>query len=37
MELCQRMIARPVGDAARFDRIWQEHVIALKGTYQMRP
>lgn len=35
MELCQRMIAKPVGDAARFERIWNAHVIALKGAYRM--
>ena len=37
MELCQRMIAKPVADPARFDKIWQDHVIALKGTYRMAP
>ena len=35
MELCQRMIAKPVGDPARFDRIWQGRVFALKGQYRM--
>ena len=34
MELCQRMIAKPVNDPARFEQIWQQ-VGALKGTYKM--
>ncbi|MFI5296935.1 MAG: acyl-CoA dehydrogenase [Polyangiales bacterium] len=35
MELCQRMIRKPVVDAARFDRIWSEHVHALRDAYAM--
>ena len=35
MELCQRMIARPVVDPARFDRVWSDHVFALRDAYQM--
>ena len=35
MELCMKMLMKPVVDTARFDRIWQEHVYALKGQYKM--
>ena len=35
MELCLRMLQKPVADAARFERIWQEHVYALRGAYRM--
>jgi len=35
MDLCQKMIARPVVDPARFERIWTDHVFALKGQYEM--
>jgi len=37
MELCQRMIAKPVTDGARFDRIWSEHVSVLRDQYRMSP
>ncbi|MBX7219977.1 MAG: acyl-CoA dehydrogenase [Blastocatellia bacterium] len=35
MELCLKMIRKPVVDEARYQKIWQEHVYALKGVYQM--
>jgi acyl-CoA dehydrogenase len=35
MDLCMRMIKKPVSDSARFDRVWQTHVYALKGAYRM--
>jgi acyl-CoA dehydrogenase len=35
MELCQRMIMKPVTDRARFERIWSEHVFALREAYEM--
>ncbi|MBK5093376.1 MAG: acyl-CoA dehydrogenase [Actinobacteria bacterium] len=35
MELCLRMIRKPVVDVARYERVWTEHVFALKGQYQM--
>ena len=28
------VIMAPVADPARFERVWQKHVIALKGTYK---
>jgi acyl-CoA dehydrogenase len=37
MEICQRMIRRPVVDAARFERVFAGHVEALRGAYEMRP
>ncbi len=33
--LLRRMIKRPVVDNARFDRVWNEHVSVLHGTYEM--
>ena len=37
MECCMKMIQKPVSDTARFDRIWETHVMALKDTYTMAP
>ena len=37
MELCQRMVGKPALDTARSERIWIEHVFALKGQYSMNP
>jgi len=31
--LLRRMIKRPRVDAARFDRVWERHVVPLRGTY----
>jgi acyl-CoA dehydrogenase len=36
MELCLQMIRRPEGDAARYQKIWQEEVAALDGLYEMK-
>jgi acyl-CoA dehydrogenase len=36
-EHCARMIRRPVVDAERYDRIWREHVHALRDAYAMNP
>ncbi|MBS1248497.1 MAG: Caffeyl-CoA reductase-Etf complex subunit CarC [Chloroflexi bacterium] len=36
MEYCTRMLRKPVVDEARFQRVWQEHVYALKDLYEMR-
>jgi len=33
--LLRRMIKRPGVDAARFDRVWERHVVPLRGTYTM--
>jgi len=35
MDLCRRMIAKPVVDPARFHRVWSDHVFALCDAYQM--
>ncbi len=37
MNLCLSMIEKPAQNQARFDRIWQNHVYALKDTYEMNP
>jgi hypothetical protein len=29
------MIKRPVVDDARFDKVWNEHVLSLRGDYAM--
>ena len=33
--LCRRMIRKPVVDQARFERVWEKHVFALRGAYRM--
>jgi acyl-CoA dehydrogenase len=35
MEYCQKMIRKPVLDAARYQRVWDDHVYALRGAYTM--
>jgi acyl-CoA dehydrogenase len=35
MDFCLRMIRKPAVDAARYDRVWREHVFALRGAYEM--
>jgi acyl-CoA dehydrogenase len=35
MDICMKMIMRPVPDMARFERIWKDHVYALAGAYRM--
>lgn len=37
MEFCQRMIRKPVVNNARYQKVWKEHVYALKDAYQMNP
>ena len=37
MELCLQMIRKPVVDAARYKRLWQDSVYALRGLYEMNP
>jgi acyl-CoA dehydrogenase len=32
---CRRMIRKPVVDPARFERVWETHVYALRGAYRM--
>jgi len=37
MELCMKMIKKPVVNNDRFNKIWEEQVFALKDTYEMNP
>jgi acyl-CoA dehydrogenase len=37
MEHCLRMIAKPVGDADRYTRVWQNQVLPLADAYSMTP
>ena len=37
MKLCMAMLAKPVVDQERFLRIFDEHVAAMKGAYEMTP
>ncbi len=37
MEFCQRMICKPVVDETRYQKVWIEHVFALKDIYEMKP
>jgi acyl-CoA dehydrogenase len=37
IESCREMLKRPVEDAARYDRVWQEQVSPLDGAYEMKP
>ncbi len=34
---CLAMIAKPVVDVERYERVWQDHVLALSGAYEMAP
>jgi acyl-CoA dehydrogenase len=35
MDICMRMIQRPLPNPKRFSGIWNDHVYALKGSYRM--
>ena len=37
MDLSLKMIRKPVIDEARYQRVWQDHVFALKDLYEMNP
>ena len=37
MAFCQRMIRKAVVDEARYQKVWREHVYALKDVYEMNP
>ncbi len=37
MDYARRMIRKPVVDEQRYQKIWKEHVYAMKGGYQMNP
>jgi len=35
MDYCLRMLRKPVVDEERYQRVWDNHVYALKGAYEM--
>jgi acyl-CoA dehydrogenase len=35
MAYCMRMIRKPAVDEVRYQRVWRDHVYALKGAYEM--
>lgn len=35
MDYCLKMIKKPAVDEARYQRVWDNHVYALKGVYEM--
>ncbi len=37
MDLCMKMIRRPVVNTERFQRFWEQYVYSLKDTYEMNP
>jgi acyl-CoA dehydrogenase len=37
MEGCLKMVRKPVVDAARFQRVWQNEVLPLTDSYEMNP
>jgi len=37
MAYCLKIIHKPVVDKDRFTRVWENHVIPLKDTYEMKP
>ncbi|MCK9229571.1 MAG: acyl-CoA dehydrogenase [Syntrophales bacterium] len=37
MHHCLKLIGKPVVDEARYDRVWNGYVIALKNAYEMNP
>ena len=37
MELCLKMIKKPVKDLERFSRVWEKHIAGLDGAYEMNP
>ncbi|MEM9488067.1 MAG: acyl-CoA dehydrogenase family protein, partial [Myxococcota bacterium] len=36
MEACTKMIRKPIVNEARYQRIWKEHVCALRGVYKAK-
>jgi acyl-CoA dehydrogenase len=37
MDLCLKMLRKPVVDMSRYTRVWQDSVYALKDAYEMKP
>jgi acyl-CoA dehydrogenase len=36
MEICNKMLRKPVADQAQYERVWKEYVHALNGVYEMK-
>ena len=37
MELCQKMLRKPLPDCERYERVWEKQVRPLDGAYEMTP
>jgi len=37
MALCMKMVRKPAVNVERFQRVWEKHVFAKNGSYQMNP
>ena len=37
MACCIRLIRKPIFDEQSYQRVWKDHVLALKGAYEMNP
>jgi acyl-CoA dehydrogenase len=37
MDLCLKMLRKPIVDMARFGRVWQNSVFSLRDAYEMKP
>lgn len=37
MEICLKMIKKPINTIDRYNRVWDNYVYAMKGQYQMNP
>jgi acyl-CoA dehydrogenase len=37
MNLCLKMIKKPVKDLERFNRVWEKNIAVLDGAYAMNP
>ena len=37
MDYCMRLLRKPVADPVGFDKLYDEHIVALAGAYEMNP
>jgi acyl-CoA dehydrogenase len=37
MDICRKMLRKPVADQPQYNRVWEEYVHALNGEYEMNP
>jgi acyl-CoA dehydrogenase len=35
MEICKKMLRKPVANPSQYNRVWEEYVHALNGEYEM--